>query len=611
MRKFLILITFIFVNGFLWAQPGISKKIERNGKFYYEHHVQKGNTLWGLHKMYNVSIEEIIRDNPGVENGVKEGQIVYIPVKDKGQTQINKVKTTYYTVQKKETLYGLSKKFNTTIDELIRLNPELEKEGLKKGQKILVPVIEAVDHHQIKDEEVRDDENIANPFVTEEEERIDEEEKEIKIVFEDSIVRHQVLPHETLYSISKRFMVSIPELMKVNNLKTTKIHTGQILIIPIKKEKTQVAVRPVPDIEEEDFTEEYVFEEKDHYKIAVLLPFYLNTKECKGIKKIYRNIALDFYSGMELAAQELMGKGLNATIRFFDTKGDSATISKLLRDKFFDDVDLIIGPINKKGISRVAEFCFENKVRCVSPVRINMDLLESNPFVYASITPKVVLAENLAKALTKETGGRLILIKPKSKDQKGLVLYEAFLKAYKDNAENVSPVLIETNSKDFNVHISRNQMNRIVYLTEDKYDVSSFINQMNRSAFRANPGKIEIYGMKKWISGNYVNYSYLDKYHFHFPTSMYMDYADEEVIKFHHKLRDLFKIDLSKEVAHGHDVLNYFANVFFIKDGEKPFLLINDFKMEKVSEQGGYQNTKTFVIQMQDLKLVPKGNNED
>lgn len=44
-----------------------------------------------------------------------------------------------HVVEKKETLYGLSKQFSVTIDELLLINPIL-REGLKKGQIIKIPV---------------------------------------------------------------------------------------------------------------------------------------------------------------------------------------------------------------------------------------------------------------------------------------------------------------------------------------------------------------------------------------------------------------------------------------------------------------------------------------
>ncbi len=44
-----------------------------------------------------------------------------------------------HQVLPKETLYGIAKQYHTTIDELHKINPDLEKQGLKIGQIINVP----------------------------------------------------------------------------------------------------------------------------------------------------------------------------------------------------------------------------------------------------------------------------------------------------------------------------------------------------------------------------------------------------------------------------------------------------------------------------------------
>src|SRR5690606_6993298 len=65
---------------FAFAQPGEVEVKEREGKKFYVHVVQQGNTLWGLYNTYKVPVESIIRENPGVESGLSIGQIVWIPV---------------------------------------------------------------------------------------------------------------------------------------------------------------------------------------------------------------------------------------------------------------------------------------------------------------------------------------------------------------------------------------------------------------------------------------------------------------------------------------------------------------------------------------------------
>lgn len=68
--------------GSLDAQTVRSKNITKiSGKEYYMHNVKQGETLWGLSKLYNVTIEEIEALNPDVKNGLKAGHVVGIPVR--------------------------------------------------------------------------------------------------------------------------------------------------------------------------------------------------------------------------------------------------------------------------------------------------------------------------------------------------------------------------------------------------------------------------------------------------------------------------------------------------------------------------------------------------
>ena len=68
--------------GSLNAQTVRSTNITKiSGKEYYMHHVKQGETLWGLSRLYNVSIEEIESLNPDVKNGLKAGHVLGIPVR--------------------------------------------------------------------------------------------------------------------------------------------------------------------------------------------------------------------------------------------------------------------------------------------------------------------------------------------------------------------------------------------------------------------------------------------------------------------------------------------------------------------------------------------------
>ena len=90
-----ILFFFFFLMGLLlsgnvYAQvPSVrSKQITTiSGKEYYMHHVKQGETLWGLSKAYNISVEELEALNPEVKNGLKAGHVLGIPVRPEAESQ--------------------------------------------------------------------------------------------------------------------------------------------------------------------------------------------------------------------------------------------------------------------------------------------------------------------------------------------------------------------------------------------------------------------------------------------------------------------------------------------------------------------------------------------
>ena len=80
----------LLLSGNMYAQVSSvrSKQITTiSGKEYYMHHVKQGETLWGLSKAYNISVEEIEALNPEVKNGLKAGHVLGIPVRPEAESQ--------------------------------------------------------------------------------------------------------------------------------------------------------------------------------------------------------------------------------------------------------------------------------------------------------------------------------------------------------------------------------------------------------------------------------------------------------------------------------------------------------------------------------------------
>ena len=114
-----------------------------DGKKYYMHSVEKGQTLYVISKLYEVDKNDIVLQNPAIIEGIKVGATLKIPyAKPSVTTNETKVtinpNATTHVVEKQQTLYSIAKLYNTTVNELQALNPTVKDNGIKEGDKLLI-----------------------------------------------------------------------------------------------------------------------------------------------------------------------------------------------------------------------------------------------------------------------------------------------------------------------------------------------------------------------------------------------------------------------------------------------------------------------------------------
>ena len=110
--------------------------------FAEDYTVQKGDTYYSISKKYNITLQELYDAN-GIEAGavLKVGQVLKIPGKVSTSTSSSSTspKLENYQVVAGDTLYSISKKYSTTVDNLRSLNGLTESSVLKVGQVLKVP----------------------------------------------------------------------------------------------------------------------------------------------------------------------------------------------------------------------------------------------------------------------------------------------------------------------------------------------------------------------------------------------------------------------------------------------------------------------------------------
>lgn len=257
---------------------------------YKQHTVSKGETISEIAQKYNVKPAAIYELNPDAANGIKSKMVLLIPTKTKKNTAAStpeiasKQNPKTHEVLPKETLYGIAKQLNVSIEDLYKINPDLEKEGLKIGQIINIPktpfddlaLTPQVDKAtEIKKSNVSQKNLPKNEIVVAP--KLDE-----KIEVTTEGIEYEVLPKESLYSIAKKYGIKLADLQKANPILETKaLKAGQKITVPVKEnanlvvekvtEKKEVAVKVKPMVEEKEVvaeTSHEVLPKESLYSIA-------------------------------------------------------------------------------------------------------------------------------------------------------------------------------------------------------------------------------------------------------------------------------------------------------------------------------------------------------
>lgn len=121
-----------------------SASLEKTEENFLYHTIQPKETLYSVSIRYAVPGKDIIEANPGLSTSTFTiGKTIRIPATPIESLPTKEVKTVTkeieYTIEKKETMYRICRKFNISSAELIKRNPKL-KEGVKAGMVIKIPV---------------------------------------------------------------------------------------------------------------------------------------------------------------------------------------------------------------------------------------------------------------------------------------------------------------------------------------------------------------------------------------------------------------------------------------------------------------------------------------
>lgn len=284
--KLLLILTFInFSNVF--SQEKLIK-----------HTVKKGETVTAIAEKYQIEPSAIYELNPDCSRVLKLESIILIPRRSSKGLKVETISKltsaeSIHEVLPKETLFGIAKQYEISLQDLNTANPELAETGLKAGQKITIPT-------KVNSNIVSVTKKEALKFESKKESVLKEkQDKSIPatIASQSLTTIHEVAPSETKFGIAKQYGISIADLDKANPiLENEPLKTGQKILIPKKEgitvitpEVKQVAIATPKKIEQIEKSKEIVFvkDEATEKNIETVIHEVLAKETKYGIAKKY------------------------------------------------------------------------------------------------------------------------------------------------------------------------------------------------------------------------------------------------------------------------------------------------------------------------------------
>ncbi len=661
-----------------------------------EHTVEPGETIFSIARKYHITPYTLIKNNPGLGEKIKPGDVIIIPVKhgqDSLLADVRYVGFKYHTVGENETIFSISKKYNTTIEDIIKIN-KIEDNNIKLGQIIIIPILydpftkidtTQYDIYLVQPKEGKWRVAYKHGISVEELERLNPEIKEKPLQInqrlivpknraetkrseDKNFVYYEVKPLETLYSLSRRFNVSQQELIKLNPVLADGLKAGQVLKIPktnpssqseidkregkfiyhkVKPKETIYGITKKYNISVKDlmkynpdlkdglkahmvlripkpdfriifdikspllFHIEKLLSPKAHtvnlledikkdktYKFAVLLPLKLNEfslEETNCEPRLLRNKILDYYGGIKAAVDSLKNMGVSVQFDLFDTRGSAYLTEQILNKKDLSDYDFVLGPLYENNIRKTLEALSPFNTPVVVP---SYKSISAYPNLVQTATDSASLSQHM-----------LAYINSIHKNDNIIIVYTPGLEKQADTIAvklgTINKLATRKNRKghwikpeDLLTKLNKIKHNIIVLATDDP---SLFANILSISEGLTSGYKLSLFALEKPKNLDRFDIKKMAAVNFHFPSRSHL-IPDARLVKY---TKQKFNLYPSQAFVNGFDTtfdlilrLGNADNLFdglkkFGKTEESSYIFLYAFR-----PTSGFKNIASYIFKI-------------
>lgn len=442
-------------------------------------------------------------------------------------------------------------------------------------------------------------------------------------IFSQNIVSdtifHEVNRKETLFSISQKYNINVNDILELNpKLKNSRLRRRSTILIPvfnstqdvIKIEKDSIEISY--NISKLDSIYSKKRKKNNQLNLSVLLPFRSATINYDSINEVEslfedRNlytIALDFYSGILYAVEDLKKLDILVELNVFDTENSVNKILEISNNSKILNSDLIIGPLIPRNFETLSNLEFLESIPKVFPLStIPVKIIKG---VIQAVTPRILLRERMLDYLNKKI----------DREENIVIIADSLNEDIEDKLTKIFPNSIKI-KPEFEGYILPELLdsllvdslpNKVIIESEIFTLISSVISQLNSQITSERDVRLYTTYRGNQYDDPSINIKDLGNLGFTY-TSISKKINNDSISKFESNYINLFGSFPNKDIIRGYDVTKDILLRVLIDNNINKTVKYDEQAyteskfLYKIDSLGGLYNSSMYILKHKDYDL--------
>ena len=442
-------------------------------------------------------------------------------------------------------------------------------------------------------------------------------------IFSQNIVSdtifHEVNRKETLFSISQKYNINVNDILELNpKLKNSRLRRRSTILIPVFN-----SIQDVIKIEKDSIEISYNISKLDsiyskkrkknnQLNLSVLLPFRSATINYDSINEVEslfedRNlytIALDFYSGILYAVEDLKKLDILVELNVFDTENSLNKILEISNNSKILNSDLIIGPLIPRNFETLSNLGFLESIPKVFPLStIPVKIIKG---VIQAVTPRILLRERMLDYLNKKI----------DREENIVIIADSLNEDIEDKLTKIFPNSIKI-KPEFEGYILPELLdsllvdslpNKVIIESEIFTLISSVISQLNSQITSERDVRLYTTYKGNQYDDPSINIKDLGNLGFTY-TSISKKINNDSISKFESNYINLFGSFPNKDIIRGYDVTKDILLRVLIDNNINKTVKYDEQAyteskfLYKIDSLGGLYNSSMYILKHKDYDL--------